>query len=66
MRITDDVAHGISTFYAEILRIKKMAEEKKTGEPMICFIDEIFKGKWIQFTGADYWCERVFIGKKGI
>lgn len=44
MRITDDVAHGISTFYAEILRIKTMAEYRKTGKPMLCLIDEIFKG----------------------
>ena len=46
MRITDDVAHGISTFYAEILRIKAMAEyrEKYPDRPMLCMIDEIFKG----------------------
>lgn len=44
MRITDDVANGISTFYAEILRIKAMAEFKKENKPMICLIDEIFKG----------------------
>lgn len=44
MRITDDVAHGISTFYAEILRIKTMAEYRKTEQPMLCLIDEIFKG----------------------
>lgn len=44
MRVTDDVSNGISTFYAEILRIKCMSEYKKTGKPMICFIDEIFKG----------------------
>lgn len=44
MRITDDIAGGISTFYAEILRIKAMAEFKKQKLPMICLIDEIFKG----------------------
>lgn len=44
MRITDDVANGISTFYAEILRIKAMAEFKKENKPMLCLIDEIFKG----------------------
>ena len=44
MRVTDDVANGISTFYAEILRIKAMAEYKEKNKPMICFIDEIFKG----------------------
>lgn len=46
MRIMDDVAGGVSTFYAEILRIKEMAEyvEKNEELPAICFIDEIFKG----------------------
>lgn len=44
MRVTDDVAHGISTFYAEILRIKTMSEYKNCGNPMLCLIDEIFKG----------------------
>lgn len=44
MRVTDDVAHGISTFYAEILRIKEMAEYRKENKPMLCMIDEIFKG----------------------
>ena len=44
MRVMDDVAHGISTFYAEILRIKAMAEYKEKDVPMICLIDEIFKG----------------------
>jgi len=46
MRVTDDVAGGISTFYAEILRIKSMTEYIARGEsvPAMCFIDEIFKG----------------------
>lgn len=44
MRVKDDVAHGISTFYAEILRIKEMAGYRKEGKPMLCLIDEIFKG----------------------
>jgi DNA mismatch repair ATPase MutS len=46
MRVMDDVANGISTFYAEILRIKTMVEfkEKHPDEPMLCMIDEIFKG----------------------
>lgn len=44
MRVTDDIAGGISTFYAEILRIKAMADYKQNNEPMICLIDEIFKG----------------------
>ena len=44
MRVTDDVSNGISTFYAEILRIKTMVEYKKKNKPMLCRIDEIFKG----------------------
>ena len=48
MRVMDDVAGGISTFYAEILRIKDMAEYISGGGdseiPAACFIDEIFKG----------------------
>lgn len=44
MRITDDVSSGTSTFYAEILRIKRMAEYRHRNEPMLCLIDEIFKG----------------------
>lgn len=44
MRVADDVSHGISTFYAEILRIKEMVEYGKNHQPMLCLIDEIFKG----------------------
>ncbi|MCR5213305.1 MAG: DNA mismatch repair protein MutS [Eubacterium sp.] len=46
MRVMDDVAGGISTFYAEILRIKEMAEyvESDPEIPALCLIDEIFKG----------------------
>lgn len=44
MRATDDVNEGISTFYAEIIRIKEMIGflvcEKKT----LILVDEIFKG----------------------
>lgn len=44
MRVNDDVSNGISTFYAEILRIKDMVEFNKSKKPMISLIDEIFKG----------------------
>lgn len=44
MRIADDVNHGISTFYAEILRIKEMAVYGTKEQAMLCLIDEIFKG----------------------
>lgn len=44
MRIEDDVSRGISTFYAEILRIRSMVEYAKKRLPMLVLIDEIFKG----------------------
>lgn len=44
MRVHDDVSEGISTFYAEILRIKEMMQFTKQKEFMIVLIDEIFKG----------------------
>ena len=44
MRIEDNVSEGISTFYAEILRIKQMVDFHKTKKPMLALIDEIFKG----------------------
>ncbi|MDH5655261.1 MAG: DNA mismatch repair protein MutS [Spirochaetia bacterium] len=44
MRISDDLSSGISTFYAELLRIKKIIEYSKTTNPMIYLIDELFRG----------------------
>jgi len=44
MRIEDDISKGISTFYAELLRIKGMVEFSKSRQPMLILIDEIFKG----------------------
>ncbi len=44
MKVSDDVSDGISTFYAEILRVKAIIEYAKTGMPMLVLIDEIFKG----------------------
>ncbi len=44
MRVKDNVEEGISTFYGELLRIKKMIEYSQFKKPMVCFIDEIFKG----------------------
>lgn len=43
MRLEDDLS-GISTFYAELLRIKEIVEANNKGERMIALIDEIFKG----------------------
>jgi len=44
IRVDDDLAHGISTFYAELLRIKSMIIAEETGKPLLLLIDEIFKG----------------------
>lgn len=44
MRITDDISHGISSFYREILRIKEAIFYAKKNQPMIALIDEVFRG----------------------
>jgi len=44
IRTEDNVNEGISTFYAELLRIKQMIEVSKKQVPMISLIDEIYKG----------------------
>lgn len=44
MRVVDDVSQGISTFYAEVLRIKNMITYAGEQQPMLVLIDEIFKG----------------------
>jgi hypothetical protein len=44
MRIRDDLNSGISTFYAELLRIKTIIDYSHKELPMIYLIDEIFMG----------------------
>ena len=44
IRVNDDITQGLSTFYAELLRIKSMIEYSKNKLPMFICIDEIFKG----------------------
>ncbi len=44
MRVVDDISNGISTFYAEILRIKEMITSCEEDGLKLCLIDEIFKG----------------------
>ena len=44
IRVTDDISQGLSTFYAELLRIKSMIEFSEKKLPMLICIDEIFKG----------------------
>lgn len=44
MQIKDDLESKTSTFYAELKRIKLILDGAKLGEPIIFFLDEIFKG----------------------
>ncbi len=44
MRINDDLNSGISTFYAELLRIKMMIDFSHKQQDMIFLIDELFRG----------------------
>lgn len=44
MRIADDLNGGISTFYAELLRIRMIIENSKKEKAMIYLIDEVFRG----------------------
>ncbi|SFT68986.1 MutS domain V [Selenomonas sp. GACV-9] len=44
IQVNDDLSQGISTFYAELLRIKQMVEFSHQEQPMLICIDEIFKG----------------------
>lgn len=44
MRTKDNLEESISSFYAEILRIKNVIEASKHGEKVLFLLDEIFKG----------------------
>lgn len=44
MRIRDDLENSISSFYAEILRVKMIVEAAKTRKNIFFLLDEIFKG----------------------
>ena len=44
IQVSDDLSKGISTFYAELLRVRQMVEGAELSRPMLCLIDEIFKG----------------------
>lgn len=44
MRINDDLNSGISTFYAELLRIKMIIDFSHKKQNMIFLIDELFRG----------------------
>lgn len=44
IRTQDSVSQGISSFYAELLRIKAMVDAAREPEPLLVLIDEIYKG----------------------
>lgn len=44
MEIRDDLLKGVSTFYAELTRIKMILDHSRQGRPMLYLIDEIFRG----------------------
>ncbi|GKX65084.1 MutS family DNA mismatch repair protein [Inconstantimicrobium mannanitabidum] len=55
MRIGDNLEENISSFYAEILRIKILMEAVNRGEHVFFLLDEIFKGtnSMDRHTGAE-------------
>lgn len=44
MRTADNLDENISSFYAEILRVKYIVEASEKGEKVLFLLDEIFKG----------------------
>ncbi len=44
MRVSDNLDKSISSFYAELMRIKIIVEEAKKGKYIFFLLDEIFKG----------------------
>lgn len=44
MRISDELTEGISTFYAELKRIKKIIDAAQVKKRLLFLIDEIFRG----------------------
>ncbi len=44
MQVTDDLSQGVSTYYAELTRIKMVIDAARSGESIIYLLDEIFKG----------------------
>jgi DNA mismatch repair ATPase MutS len=44
MRIEDNLADSVSTFYAELMRIKMVIKANSKGIPLLCLLDELFRG----------------------
>ena len=54
MRVSDNLEKRISSFYAELLKIKKMVRASERGERVFFLLDEVFKGtnSFDRHTGA--------------
>ena len=44
MRISDSLEHGVSHFYAELLRLKRVVDSSNRGERVLFLLDEILHG----------------------
>ena len=44
INVPDNLSQGYSHFYAEVLRVKKVAEEVSAGKDLVVIFDELFKG----------------------
>ena len=44
INVADNLAMGYSHFYAEVLRVKKVAEDVSSGKRLVVLFDELFKG----------------------
>lgn len=44
INVPDNLNMGLSHFYAEVLRVKKVAEEVSSGKAFLVIFDELFKG----------------------
>ena len=44
MRVSDNLGENLSSFYAELLRIKRIVQEAGTGKKVFFLLDEVFKG----------------------
>lgn len=62
MRIGDNLEKSISSFYAELLRIKSIINALKKGKPIFFLLDEIFKGtnSWDRHTGAKILIKKLY------
>jgi DNA mismatch repair ATPase MutS len=44
INVSDNISMGYSHFYAEVLRVKTVAEEVAAGKDLVVIFDELFKG----------------------